>query len=108
MKRIPAALILVVCLVGLTYGVIELLTLRFETGDVYPAYSSLRSDPAGTMALYESLASLDGVSVQRDMSASNELPAAANTTYLHLAASVDAWSELPPDLADKLERFVNS
>ena len=36
-------------------GVIYLFLLRFEAGDVYPPYSSLRADPLGTMAWYESL-----------------------------------------------------
>jgi hypothetical protein len=36
-------------------GLTRLFLLRFESGDVYPPYSSLRSDPLGTRALYESL-----------------------------------------------------
>jgi hypothetical protein len=39
-------------------GLILLLMLRFERGDVYPPYSSLRSDPLGTRALFEGLNSL--------------------------------------------------
>jgi hypothetical protein len=34
---------------------VKLFLLRFEAGDVYPAYSSLRTDPLGTGALFESL-----------------------------------------------------
>jgi len=29
-------------------------SLRFQSGDIYPAYSSFRADPLGTKALYES------------------------------------------------------
>ncbi|MGH9720808.1 MAG: DUF4350 domain-containing protein [Bryobacteraceae bacterium] len=47
-------------------GVIELFQLRFEAGDVYPPYSSLRSDPLGAMALFESLESLPGLKVARN------------------------------------------
>ncbi len=36
-------------------GLIQLILLRFESGDVYPPYSSLRADPLGCKALYESL-----------------------------------------------------
>ena len=36
-------------------GLIQLFLLRFKAGDVYPAYSSLRSDPLGTQVLFESL-----------------------------------------------------
>src|SRR6476469_9000503 len=49
---------IVVCLVllaGFGYGLLRLFNLRFETGDVYPAYSSLRADPIGAKAYYDSL-----------------------------------------------------
>src|SRR5882724_10332216 len=41
-------------------------TLPLESGDAYPAYSSLRADPRGTMALYESLAALHELQVNRN------------------------------------------
>jgi hypothetical protein len=68
MKRYSSAIVLVVCLAALTYGLIQLLALRFESGDVYPEYSSLRSDPLGTMAFYESIGNLDGFTATRDLS----------------------------------------
>lgn len=34
---------------------VQLLLLRYERGDVYPAYSTLRADPLGTRAFYEAL-----------------------------------------------------
>ncbi len=49
---------IVVCLVllaGFGYCLLRLFNLRFETGDIYPAYSSLRADPIGAKAYYESL-----------------------------------------------------
>jgi hypothetical protein len=36
-------------------ALIRLLLLRYERGDVYPAYSTLRADPLGARALYEAL-----------------------------------------------------
>ena len=48
-------------------GVVELFLLRFEGGDVYPPYSSLRSDPFGTRALYESLERIPGATVARHL-----------------------------------------
>ncbi|GAB4341298.1 MAG: hypothetical protein Kow0099_17860 [Candidatus Abyssubacteria bacterium] len=44
----------------------RLFALRFESGDVFPEYSSLRSDPLGVRAFYEALGSLDGISVTRN------------------------------------------
>ena len=49
----------------LILGVFELLMLRFETGDVYSPYSSLRTDPVGSKAYYESLLLQPGVQVER-------------------------------------------
>lgn len=54
------------CLLGLVWGFLRLFQLRFEAGDVYPPYSSLRADPLGTRALYESLARLPEVTVARN------------------------------------------
>lgn len=59
-------ILLGVLVVGFVAGLIELIQLRMDVGDVYPPYSSLRSDPLGTRALYESLERLDGMKVERN------------------------------------------
>lgn len=87
-------------------GVVYLFLLRFEAGDVYPRYSSLRADPLGTMALAESLAKLPGLTVRRDVSSSGRLPEEKNTTYLHLAAETHDWRWMPADLANEIEAFA--
>ena len=51
-KPLLAALVLAVVF---GFGVVKLFLLRFEAGDVYPPYSSMRSDPLGTQALYDGL-----------------------------------------------------
>lgn len=87
-------------------GVIYLFLLRFEAGDVYPAYSSLRADPLGTMAWFESLQRMPGVTVRRDVSSTGKLPEDKDTTYLHLAAEEEEWRSLPPDLLNEIEAFA--
>ena len=57
--------VLAILTVGFVYGIAQLFALRFEAGDVYPPYSSLRSDPLGAKALYESLESLPNIKAQR-------------------------------------------
>jgi hypothetical protein len=54
MRRITTFVLLALA-VGFAFGLTRLFQLRFESGDVYPPYSSLRSDPVGSKALYESL-----------------------------------------------------
>jgi hypothetical protein len=106
MRRHSSLIILIVCLAVLAVGLIQLMALRFESGDVYPEYSSLRSDPLGTMVLYESLGTLEGFSVTRDLSATGKLPDPTGTTYLHLATTDRAWERVPPKTVADIEQFV--
>jgi hypothetical protein len=106
MKR-PALIVLFIACVGVFLaGLFQIFRLRFESGDVYPEYSSLRADPLGTMALYESLEKMPGVSVRRDYSANNTLPAGRDSTYFHLAAHASEWSWMDEDTVKEIEGFV--
>jgi hypothetical protein len=98
--------LLLACLVLFAAGLYQIFQLRFESGDVYPEYSSLRSDPLGTMALCESLERIPGISVRRDYSANNHLPPGRETTYLHLAAHTYEWSWIDEELIKEIEGFV--
>jgi hypothetical protein len=62
------------------YGAIHLLVLRFEKGDVYPPYSSYRSDPLGTKAFYEALGLLREVETVRQVEPLQELSGLSETT----------------------------
>jgi len=105
-KRLLPGFLLVLC-VGLLGGTLYgLLQWRFAMGDVYPPYSSLRADPLGTMALNESLQRSPGLTVTRDHRMTAQLPAGADTTYLHLAADPGDWRRLPPDTIRIIERFL--
>ena len=53
--------------VAFVVGVYALFRLRFEAADAYPIYSTLRPDPLGARALYESLALQPGLTVSRTM-----------------------------------------
>jgi hypothetical protein len=106
MKKHLPIVILLGCAVVFAFGITQLFQLRFAAGDVYPAYSSLRADPLGAMALYESLGKIPGLSVRRDFSASNRLPGESNTVYLHLAGDRDEWDWVPEDLFQEIEGFL--
>src|SRR5690242_6328937 len=66
MKYPFSVILLLVCAIGFVFGIVQLFDLRFDVGDVYPPYSSLRSDPLGTMALFESLGRMSGLTLRRD------------------------------------------
>jgi hypothetical protein len=106
MKKYFPLILLLGCAAVFAFGIVQLFQLRFEVGDVYPAYSSLRSDPLGTMALYESLGRVPGVSARRDFSASDRLPEEPRTVYLHLAALRYEWGWMPKDSFHEIERFL--
>lgn len=63
-------------------GMVQLLLLRFEAGDVYPPYSSLRSDPLGTQVLFESVASISDDPVERNYNVLDRVDLGAGTTVL--------------------------
>ncbi|HWW02258.1 MAG TPA: DUF4350 domain-containing protein [Candidatus Acidoferrum sp.] len=104
-RRLPF-LILLFCAAAFAFGLFELFKLRYEAGDVYPPYSSLRSDPLGTMAFYESLARMPGISVRRDFSADNRLPTGREVAYFHLAGSSEEWASMPEDLVQEVDDFL--
>ncbi len=66
------------------WGVGHLLVLRTRGGDMYPPYSSLRADPLGTMAFYESLANLKGLTVIRHYESLGRLKSGHDTTLFYL------------------------
>jgi len=106
MKKQLPILLLAGSAVLFALGVLQLFRLRFEAGDVYPPYSSLRADPLGTMAFYESIEKVPGLSARRDVSDANRLPDGRETTYLHLAADRSDWEFLPQETFGEIERFL--
>jgi hypothetical protein len=106
MRRSLIVLAGLVCLALFVGGLAQLFKLRFEGGDVYPEYSSLRADPLGTMALYEALDRMPGITVERDFSADNRLPEGKGATYLHLGARTTSWQWISDKEFQIIESFV--
>jgi hypothetical protein len=87
-------------------GVVQLLLLRFKSGDVYPPYSSLRSDPLGTRVFYESLRRLNTVAVQRHYQSLSNMPFDENTTIFYLGASISDWVFVSEDFINIFDRLA--
>ena len=104
MKKLPFILLLV-ALIGFLLGMLHLFKLRFEAGDSFPQYSSFRTDPIGTKALYESLDAL--VSTRRNLQPLSKLGDGRDTTLLWLGAPPYSLSLLPEDFRE-LETFARS
>jgi len=106
MKRLLPLMVLIACGALFSGTIYLVLKGRFARGDVYPPYSSLRSDPLGTMIFYESLQALPEMLVERDHSPVNRLPDGKNTTYLHFAAGAHEWESLPVGTYRLIDRFL--
>jgi len=65
MKKSGSTVLLAFLAVAFGCGVLYLFNRQFAGGDAYPAYSTLRSDPAGAKVIFESLSRLAGVTVVR-------------------------------------------
>src|SRR5256885_1893261 len=86
-EKFPLLLLAVLCGVFLLFT-LKLFSLRFQTGDIYPPYSSLRTDPLGSKALYESLNDLGAVVTERNFKTLDKLPEAAGVTLLFLGSGM--------------------
>jgi len=84
---LPVAAFIVLIL--FSYAIIRLLMLRYERGDIYPPYSTLRTDPLGARAFYEALDATRSFQVERGfVSLHREIAAKPDAIfYLGLTAS---------------------
>jgi hypothetical protein len=86
-------------------AMVGLMSRRLATGDVYPAYSSLRGDPMGVKALAESLARLDGVTVERWHRPRLE---AAKAAVFVLGVTPDTLANLSDDSIRELQGVLDA
>ncbi len=63
-------------------GVIVLFNQQFAAGNVYPEYSSMRTDRMGAKLLYDSLGRLPGVTVERNFGPFEFLPRSGATVLM--------------------------
>ena len=89
-------------------GVVNLFLLRFEAGDVYPPYSSLRSDPLGTRAFYESLDNLDNIVASRNYYPLSKIKSGKDTTFFYLGAKIFNSDSVDKDLLKSFEHIARS
>lgn len=97
-----------IILVIFFYGAVQLILLRLQTGDVYPPYSSLRSDPLGTKALFESLQTCCGLKVVRSYEPFVEVSGRTRATVLFLGVEAVEMDAVPESLASEFNSFVQN
>jgi len=99
-------LLLSVLLLGFGLGVGRLFQLRFDAGDVYPPYSSLRADPLGTKALLQSLQILPGITAQRFFQPLDKLPEGRRATLFVFGAQASDMDYSTEEEYKQLEQFM--
>jgi len=107
-----------------TMAISKMLADRFDTGDEYPEYSTMRTDPLGTRAILEAIDLLPGVEAVRNFDSLHKLardqsgsllsnasaiahkPADVHGQALVLCGLTAAELQSPDDRTKHLERFV--
>jgi hypothetical protein len=101
-------MIFVVIVSGFMFGVFKLFLLRFEAGDVYPAYSSLRSDPLGSRAFYSSLENIDDAMISRNYHPLQTLEFNKNTVFFVIGTSIFDSDSVSAEWFQVFERLTNA
>ena len=102
------SVLLALLLIAFLLGVGQLFVLRFQTGDVYPAYSSLRSDPLGTQVFYESLENLADITLDRNYRFLHSFKPEPDTTLFYLGKAVNDYDVVPQELIEAFDRLSES
>ncbi|MDB6139626.1 MAG: hypothetical protein JWO94_2698 [Verrucomicrobiaceae bacterium] len=95
-------------LAGGLFAFMSLLRTRYDTGESYPDYSSLRADPMGTRALFESLGRLPGVEAVRNFEHLDKLQGAQHQTLLLCGMNSRSFASRAAVDGKALARFAAS
>ena len=93
-KPLLTLLLALLLAVGFCSGLARLFTLRYESGDVYPPYSTLRADPLGAKGIYEAVGQLPGVEARRNFQPLKKLQPGQPVTLVYLGTQHESyWTE---------------
>jgi hypothetical protein len=106
MKRAVMVFIFLIVIIGFAAALVQLFNLRFESGDHLPPYSSHRSDPLGTKALYESLSRFDQMQITRHYRDLHRLEPDDRTVVLFLGLDPYALSNVREEVSQNLDRIM--
>jgi len=109
MTAARAVVVALLLAAGFTWGVLYILGTQFSAGDLYPEYSSLRSDPKGCKLLFDTLSRIPGISVGRNyapLEYLNEKPGAVLLLGLTVGAADRDFIQQTQELAHRGNRVV--
>jgi hypothetical protein len=89
-------------------GVVQLFLLRFEAGDVYPPYSTLRNDPVGSRGFYRALENIRNTSVQRNYQHLPNLKFEEPSAFFYIGTPVFDSESVPEPWIEALGRLTTA
>jgi hypothetical protein len=89
-------------------GMAVLFQWRFETGDIYPPYSTLRTDPMGAKGFFESLERLRTLQPRRNFAPWEQAGSTGGATWFFLGADQQAFTEEWPAHRQALEKLARN
>ena len=100
-------IVLALLIIFLLTAIVHLMLLRHKAGDIYPPYSSLRSDPLGAKIFYESLNSIRQLSVSRNYRPLKKINHKKQFTFFYLGMHHQyvLWSD---EINKSIEEMVQS
>jgi hypothetical protein len=98
---------LVAVLAATAMGIAALFRLRLGRGDIFPEYSSLRSDPLGTRAFCDALSELPELSVERQFQPLESITAGVPRTVIVAGLLPEHWRHLPKKEFSALDRAAH-
>jgi len=105
-KSTRVIVLLMLVVLGTAWLFTSLLGKRFSSGSDYPAYSTLRSDPLGAKALYQSLSRLPELQVSRNFREFRKLETQGKTALLLLNVSPLDWKRAGALETEELRHFA--
>ncbi|MBL9113554.1 MAG: DUF4350 domain-containing protein [Verrucomicrobiaceae bacterium] len=105
-RRQMALVVLVGAIAGSIWYLYQMMSIRLDSGEMYPQYSSLRTDPLGTRALYESLQRIPGLTVERNFRPPHRIESHPGQAMLFAGLPAFEFSEDDKGLADEIQRIV--
>ena len=87
------------------WGLEQVAVAPLETGEVYPPYSSLRFDPLGARALYESLGEMPDLAVERLYKPRTTL-SGSGAAILVLGVDPASWAEVNEKTIEEYEKLM--
>ncbi len=106
MRRKGPIIAAILACAALAFGLLHIFSIRFSIGDIYPAYSSLRADPLGTRALYESIVHLRGVEAERSFQPLDRMEGAEHVTLLFTGLRISALDRNATNFPKRLIEFA--